>query len=385
MNSRERHEARFQRRAAGREAKRQQKLSQYDDFGRVADADNLYQAFRNSMKGVGWKESVQRYEANALRNIAETRRKLLAGESVQSGFVEFTLRERGKIRHIKSVHISERIVQKCLCDQVLVPLLSHSLIYDNGASIKGKGTHFAIKRLVAHLTSFYRKNGNSNNGYALLIDFSKFFDNIDHSVLFELHEGVIKDARIRELTKNFITVFGDGKSLGLGSQVSQICAIFYPDRLDHFIKEMLRIKYYGRYMDDLYLIHESREYLEQCLKDIQAVCDILKITINTKKTRIVKLSQGVEFLKGKYFLLPSGKVLRRPSKDSTKRMRAKLRKFKRLVDAGKMKHEDLRTSYQSWRGSYKRRFNAYHRIRFMDKLYNQLFISEHTAVPGGKP
>jgi hypothetical protein len=73
------------------------------------------------MQGVAWKESVQRYSANALRNTAETRRKLLAGESVQSGFVEFTLRERGKIRNIKSVHISEQVVQKCLCDQILVP------------------------------------------------------------------------------------------------------------------------------------------------------------------------------------------------------------------------------------------------------------------------
>ena len=383
MNSRERHEARFRRRTANREAKREQKLSQYDDFGRVVDVDNLYQAFNNSMRGVSWKESVQRYEANALRHIAETRRKLLAGESVQSGFAEFTLHERGKIRHIKSVHISERVVQKCLCDQVLVPLLSNSLIYDNGASIKGKGTHFAIKRLIAHLTRFYKRNGNSNEGYALLVDFSKFFDSIDHNILFELHEKAIRDERVRELTNKFITVFGPGKSLGLGSQVSQICAIFYPDRLDHFIKEILRIKYYGRYMDDLYLIHESKEYLARCLNDIKAVCDILKITVNAKKTKIVKLSQGVEFLKGQYILLPSGKVLRRPCKESTKRMRAKLKKFKKLVDAGKMRHEDLRTSYQSWRGNYKRRFDAYHRVRFMDKLYNGLFISNHST--GGKP
>jgi hypothetical protein len=111
MTGAERHEARYQRRKAGRAAKRQGKLSQYDNFERVADADNLYSAFRESMKGVAWKESVQRYEANAVRNIAETRRKLLAGESVQNGFVEFTLHERGKVRQIKSVHISERVVQ----------------------------------------------------------------------------------------------------------------------------------------------------------------------------------------------------------------------------------------------------------------------------------
>jgi hypothetical protein len=213
MTSNERHEARYQRRKAERETKKQQKLSQYDNFGRVIDIDNLYQALRESVRGVSWKESVQRYEANAMRNIIETRHKLLEGENVQNGFVEFTLRERGKIRHIRSVHISERVVQKCLCNQVLVSILSNSLIYDNGASIKGKGVHFAIKRFIAHLSRFYRENNYSNKGYALLIDFSKFFDNIDHNVLFELLRKKIKDERIIDLTMKFVKVFGDGKSL----------------------------------------------------------------------------------------------------------------------------------------------------------------------------
>jgi hypothetical protein len=378
MTSKERHEVRYQRRKAKREAERQQKISQYDDFERVIDIDNLYQSLKESARGVSWKESVQRYEANALRNIIETRRKLLTGENVQNGFVEFTLRERGKIRHIRSVHISERIVQKCLCNQVLVPILSNSLIYDNGASIKGKGVHFAIKRFIAHLSMFYRKNNHSNKGYALLIDFSKFFDNIDHSILFELLKKKIKDERIIDLTMKFVTVFGNGRSLGLGSQVSQILAIYDPNDLDHVIKEKLEIKYYGRYMDDIYLIHSDKEYLKYCFGEIKKICDKLKITINAKKSRIVKLEQGVDFLKGKYFLLPSGKILRRPCRDSTARMRRKLKKFRILIDSGKMSFSDLRMSYQSWRGNYKKRFNAYHRIGFMDKLYYDLFISSHT-------
>ena len=376
MNSVERREARFQRRSAEREAKRQQKFSHYDDFKRIIDFDNLYQASIRCMRGVSWKESVQRYYANALRNIADTRRKLIDGENIQSGFVEFIIRERGKIRNIKSIHISERVVQKCLCDQALTPMLTHSLIHDNGASVKGKGVHFAIRRFILHMTRFYRIN-KTNNGYALQIDFKKYFDNVDHEILFEMLAQRIKDPHIMALTKKFVSVFGEGKSLGMGSQISQVAAIYYPDRLDHFIKEVLRIKYYGRYMDDLYLIHESKEYLKKCLDEIISFCNTLKITVNIQKTQIVKLSQGVVFLKGRYSLLPSGKVLRRPLKDSTKRMKTKLKKFKGFIETGKMKYSDLRTSYQSWRGNYKRRFNAYHRIRYMDKWYNKLFILDH--------
>jgi retron-type reverse transcriptase len=256
--------------------------------------------------------------------------------------------------------------------------LSNALIYDNGASVKGKGVNFALKRLIAHLSKFYRRNKYSNNGYALLIDFKKFFDNIDHQVLFALLDKVIKDERVIRLTQKFISVFGAGKSLGLGSQVSQICAIFYPSTLDHYIKEVLWIKYYGRYMDDLYLIHESKEYLEMCLEKICEVCDTLAITVNMKKTRIVKLSSGVVFLKGKYTLLSSGKILRRPCKDSAKRMKRKLKKFATLIGAGKMTFTDLRISYQSWRGNYQKRFNAYYQVRYMDKLYHDLFIPYHT-------
>jgi RNA-directed DNA polymerase len=377
MTSKERHEARYQRRVVARKTKKQQKLSQYDNFGLVTNVDNLYNSFNKCKIGVSWKESIQRYESNALKNVLETRRKLLAGESVQNGFVEFTLRERGKIRHIKSVHISERVVQKCLCDEILVPILTNPLIHDNGASVKGKGTHFAIKRLICHMTKYCRQNNYSNKGYVLAIDFSKFFDSIDHQTLFAMLEERIKDIHVRRLTRNLITVFGDGKSLGLGSQISQVCAIFFPNQLDHFIKEKLGIKYYGRYMDDLYLIHRDKVYLEFCLTEIQKVCETLKITVNLKKTRITKLSDGLIFLKGKYSLLETGKILRLPGKESTKRMRRKLVKFKSLIDSGKMDYKDLRIAYQSWRGTYKRRFNAYYSIRYMDKLYNELFINTH--------
>lgn len=375
-----RHEARYQRRKEKREQKRISKIGFYDDFSLVSNADKLCAAFKRAKRGVSWKESVQRYEANLLQNVIETKRKLLAGEDVRRGFVEFTVNERGKMRHIKSVHISERIVQKCLCEEVLSPILERPLIHDNGASIKGKGTQFSLNRLTAHLRRYYRSNGNSNEGYALLIDFRKYFDSIDHRVLAKQLGRHIKDARLRILLWNFIQAFGPEKSLGLGSGVSQICAVFFPNKVDHFIKEKLRIKYYGRYMDDLYLIHSDKNYLKKCLYQIQKLCAELGITLHDKKTRIVKLTQGVNFLKGRYILTKTGKIIRLPSRDSTVRMRRKLKKYKSLCERGKMNSSDIRISYQSWRGNFKKRFDAYYKLKRMDKLYNELFIYDHTLM-----
>lgn len=378
MTSEERKAGRRLRRIAKRQKKNDTFLKKYNDFNLIADVDNLYHAFKMSRRGVSWKESVQRYENDVLKNIIDTKEKLLNGESVQRGFVEFNIHERGKVRHIRSIHISERIVQKCLCDEVLVPIITRSLIYDNGASVKGKGISFAMNRLRCHLSRFYRET-HSNKGYALVIDFSKYFDNILHEKLFEMQTNNLTDERIFNLYKSFITVFGDGISLGLGSQVSQISAISYPNKLDHYCKEVLRIKYYGRYMDDTYLIHSDKNYLEYCLSEIKRICDELGIKLNPKKTRIVPLDEGFWFLKGKYILLESGKIICKPARDGALRMRRKLKKFLKMVEEGTMSLLDVYTSYQSFR-SHLMQFDSYHIIHNMDKYYAKLFVFNYALL-----
>ena len=147
-------------------------------YDRMLDANNLYTAFLRAKQGSSWKASVQKFEAGILRNINILIKTLKNKSYEQKPFFEFTLRERGKIRHIRSIHISDRVVQRCLCDNILVPTISPKLIYDNGASVKNKGISFSRNRLTTHLTRYIRKHG--TDGYILLIDFSKFFDNINH-------------------------------------------------------------------------------------------------------------------------------------------------------------------------------------------------------------
>jgi hypothetical protein len=366
----ERKQKRYERRSQKRNEKRRNAIRRFDNFELLLDPDNLYRAYRKSKLGVSWKESVQRYGSCWLRNIAGTRKKLANNEPVQSGFVEFDIHERGKARHIKSVHISERVVQKCLCDQVLVPVLSRSLIYDNGASLRNKGVHFSLRRLKVHLARYYRKNGFSNEGYVLSIDFSKFFDSIRHDLLLGRIGKYIKDGRLFKCVERFVTIFGDNVSLGLGSQISQICAIFYPSGIDHYIKEKLGIKFYGRYMDDMYLIHKDKDYLQKCLKLIVAQCARIGLSVNTRKTRITALGQGLVFLKGRYSLRESGKIVCLPCRDSTARVAGKLKKFRSVMNSGgRIGLKDIGDSYRSWRNTFMRRFAAYYRVRKMDSLY----------------
>lgn len=293
---------------------------------------------------------------------------------MSDGFVQFTVCERGKRREIRSIHINERVVHRALNDVVLVPTLRPKLIYDNAASLKDRGTHFALKRLKVHLWKYYRAHG-SNDGYILMCDLHSYFDSVNHDVVFREYLKIFGyDPDIVDLIMDFIDAFGV-RSLGLGSQVSQMTAVFHPNRIDHYIKEQLKIKGYGRYMDDFYLIHESREYLVECLNQIRKMYADMGIELNEKKTRIVRLSEEFKFLKAKTHLTETGRVVMRPDRGTITRERRKLKALRRKLDEGAVTFADVKQAYNSWKGHIKH-FDSYRTARNMDKLFQELFSEE---------
>lgn len=382
MNSKERHEARYQRRVAARQAKREAYSKSFGNYEDVFSYKNLYEAGKNCCKGVMWKNSTQSYAARMVTNTASTHDTLMKREFKSRGFHDFDLIERGKLRHIRSVHISERVVQRCLCDNILVPTFSHSFVYDNAASLKGKGVDFAMDRLDTHLHRFYRKHGADavSKAYVLTGDFSDFFNSAPHGIIYKETERRIHDPDVRRLACQFMEDFGN-RGFGLGSQVSQIDALMVASPLDHFIKEKLRIKHYGRYMDDFYLIHEDKEYLRYCMEQIKIQCEKYGFVLNKKKTRIAPLRNGVKFLKTKFFLTETGRVVRKMNPKSPIKMRRKLRIFHRWIDEGKFTLKDVETAYQSWRGHMIRGDSALV-LRKMDTFYKTLFENKEELTDG---
>lgn len=381
MTSEERHEARYQRRVEKRQKRRLELSKSCGDFEDVFSYANLYASGHICCKGVGWKSSTQMYRFNLVTNTAETRRALLDGTYKSRGFIEFDLYDRGKMRHTRSIHISERVVQRTLCDKAVNPTLKPAFIYDNGASTQGKGIDFALNRLTCHLQRHYRKYG--SEGYVLLFDFTNYFANAQHWPVSEELEKRIHDPRTRALANECLDNFGS-VGYGLGSQISQTAALMLPNKLDHFIKEKLGIKGYARYMDDGYLIHKSKEYLQKCLSRMKEVCESLGITLNLKKTKIKKLKDGFKFLQVRFKLTETGKALRKMSFESIKKMRRKLKKFKkwnlagRVVKIGKkfltkiFSLADICRAYESWRGHMKRG-QSFRAIQRMDKYFQKLF------------
>lgn len=369
MNSTERHQARYERRKAKREAKKKEYLESLGTFEEVLSYENLYNAFFLCQRGVNWKASVQSYRVNLPTNTWEIYSKLMSGKWKSKGFVEFDIMERGKKRHIQSVDISERCLQRAFSDHYLVPAMSKGLIYDNGASIKGKGTDFALKRLKKHLYDYYRKNG--NEGYVLVYDFSNYFGSIKHDKLFEIAKKYFVDERLWALYNQLIGAFKGGEGLGLGSQCTQISAVMFPNLIDHHFKDKLGVKGYGRYMDDGYIIAKDLSDVKFYKEELFKLCDELGIVINSKKIKICKLNKGFTWLKKRIFLTDTGKVIMKLYKKSIAQER---RKLKKLVRKSYLTYEDIYICYRSWKGNALK-YNNYHTVRNMDKLFNDLLIA----------
>ena len=369
----------------------------------ISDPNNLLDAFRKASSGSIWKSSVQKYEINLLKNIRQTQLDLQNGNYRQGEFLEFELNERGHNRHIKALGIADRVVQRALCDEVLMPQLSKYLIYDNGASQKGKGVDFCRRRLETHLHKYYRKYG--SDGYFLHIDFRKFFDNIRHDKLLEAFNDKLDDNSVMPVLENMVQSFkidisysdkdltdqvfnsmeyakipaekktGErymAKSMGIGSQVSQAAGVFFPTKIDTYCKVVRGCKFYGRYMDDIYIIHHDKEFLRSVLDGVREQSAEVGLFINEKKTQIFKLRHGFSFLKVKYNLTETGKIIKRPARDNITRQRRKMKKFRKLVDEGAMSIEDARNEVKSWLGANEK-LNACQTCQNIRQLYKDLF------------
>ena len=322
-----------------------------------------------------WKETTQRYLSNMLVKNIELQADVLSGKYKVSPTVDFILNERGHIRQIEAPVVRDRIVQKTLMKNVLTPSIRPVLIYDNYASLTDRGTSFARKRLEVMLHRYIRKYG--TDGYILLIDVKKYFGNIDHEILKKLIEPRIKDEPqdVKDLIHYMIdTSSKTEKGLNLGSECPQIFAVYYLNPIDQFVKVVKGVKYYGRYMDDIFIIGQSKAELSSILNEISSQLALLRLEVNIDKTHIIKLSHGFTWLQIKYNITKTGRILKRMSHGKVIRERRRLRAFRRKMDSGKMTENDIWEAYQSWRGTIVKDHNACHKtIVSIDRLYASLF------------
>ena len=381
----------------------------------VCDANNLYRAYKASVKNSKWKETSQKFAMNFLKYIFSIQEDLVY-RTLQNGLVdEFLLSERGRVRPISSIQIKDRIIRHVLCDEILSPEVKKRIIYDNGASVKGRGISHQRNRFEVHLHKYYRLYG--NEGWILFGDFSKFYDNIIHEIAkrellklvdddefidwlltiifngFKIDVSYMSDEEYESCITNTFNkldyrlvpkelLTGEkwmDKSVNIGDQLSQIIGIYYPYRIDNYVKYVRSQKFYGRYMDDWYIMNPNKKELQDLLDNIRVIAGELGIHINEKKTHIVKISSTYKYLQVKYTLTKDGKVIKRINPTRVTAMRRKLKKLAVKVKDGYICYENVENMFRGWMGSFYKLLSRQQR-KSLIQLYEDLFDKIVTVV-----
>lgn len=297
--------------------------------------EKLLEAHKKCRCSKQHKRETINFEINLSQNLVSLSKQIINKAYVVDNYKQFKIYEP-KERIIEALPYKDRVVLMALCSNIIEPKFEKRLIYDNVACRKGKGTYFGIKRLEKFLHCYYKKFG-TNKGYVLKCDIRKYFQSINHEVLFNKLEKENFDKDELWILKLIIDSKNQETGIGLpiGNQTSQWFGLYYLDQIDRLIKEKLKIKYYVRYMDDMILVHNDKEYLKFCKAEIEKCANNnLKLELNNK-TQITTLKNGIDFLGFRHILTENGKVLR------LLRGQAKIKLKKNMKLLSKLKQNNL--------------------------------------------
>lgn len=336
----------------------------------IISFEALYKSMKKCQCGVMWKDSTIHFVHNAIEEVIKLHDQLEDGTYKPRSLHSFYVTSP-KRREVMGVSFRDRVFQRSLNDNAIYPSIAKSLIYDNCACQKKKGTDFARGRLKCFLQKFYRRYG--TDGYVLQCDIAGYYPNMRHDVVEKVFSKHLSPA-VAEMAKKVLNWQYTGEVGYLpGSQMIQIAGIVVLNEIDHYIKEQLHIKYYIRYMDDFILIHHDRDYLTECKIKIGRKLHELGFEFHPKKTKIYGITDGIKFLGFTHKLTSSGKVITLIIPKNVKNERKKLYRMVKKAKRGGLSRAKVDQCYQCWR-NHASKGNTHNLLKRMDAYYRDLWL-----------
>lgn len=244
-------------------------------------------------------------------------------------------------REIFAASFKDRVIHHLIFNYIN-PILEKQFIEDSYSCRKGKGTLYGIKRAENFMKQC--SENFTQDCYVLKLDIQGYFMGIDKHLLKNKLAAMLSEQEFNKLiatsTNNKpkedisyktlwwlidLIIFNDatkdciikGKlsdwknlpiskslfhsqpncGLPIGNLTSQLFSNVYFHCFDQWIKTNGQINYYGRYVDDFFIIHQNKEYLISLLADIK---DYLlshdKLIIHPKKIYLQQYNKGFLFL-----------------------------------------------------------------------------------------
>jgi len=245
----------------------------------------LYLAYYKSSKGKKSRQDVIDFSKDLDNNLKHIQNQLMNKAVIIGDYHYFKIKDP-KERIICAASFPERVIHHAIMN-ITEKYFEDFQIYNSYACRKYKGMHRAVKKAF---------NVCKKYDYYIKFDIRKFFDNVDHKILFNLLERRFKDKDLLDLFKQIIDSYEtlSGKGIPIGNLTSQHFANYYLAYLDRFIKQELQIKDYIRYMDDFVLFCDKINIRNMIYNIKVFLTDKLKL--NLKPPLINKVSNGFPFL-----------------------------------------------------------------------------------------
>lgn len=125
-------------------------------------------------------------------------------------------------------------------------------------------------------------------------------------------------------------------------------------------------------MDDYNIKLPTMEEARQTMEDVTERAERMGIEVNRKKSKVVSIAKPFRFCKVKFQLTETGRVITHGCRDSMKRARRKLKKFKGKVDAGEMTVKQVEEWLQG-QISYFENFNDHGRVLRLRRLFYAIY------------
>ncbi len=307
-------------------------------YCKIYDFKNLECAYKKARRCKRYRDEVLQYSANLEENLLNTQNHLIWKSYHQGEPRMFYVREP-KLRLISALPFRDRVVQHAI-NNIIEPILEKRLYFYSYACRRKKGMHRAAQEVSRTIRNLSFKD---REVWVLKGDIHHYFQSISHAKLKWVLRRVFKDKDLLWLLDLIIDSNHKDSGIPVGNLTSQLFANLFLDGLDRFIKEILGLKHYVRYMDDFLSISNNRAELEDALQKITIYLrEELGLELNPK-TQIFKVTpkRGIDFCG--YIIWKDHQKVR---KSSVYRMRRRIRAYRR----GKISRERLLKSSESWLG-----------------------------------
>ena len=269
-----------------------------------------------------------RFEIQQEENLFQLAKNIYERKYIPKSCIAFII-NKPVMREIFAADFCDRVVHHLLY-RCIYDIIDRKLINDTYSCRVGKGTLYGINRAKGFILSC--SNNYSKESYIMKLDAQAYFMNMQHQIIYDkvvamlpehkhsflgiskqtvvylleqtIFNAVKENCRIKGSHDDWNDLpnskslfhYPKNKGLPIGNLTSQVFGNVYLNDFDHYVKRMLKVKYYGRYVDDMIFVHEDKNYLTQIIPKLQNELNKVGIEIHTKKIVLENANKGVMFL-----------------------------------------------------------------------------------------